>query len=157
MAMPKILIILGSKSDLPYFEKSKELLRDLNLDYTLKFFSAHRTHNRLSEFIKNLDADIEVIITAAGSANHLSGAVAALTTLPVIGVPLPTSDLKGLDALLSTVQMPKGFPVGVMALGETGLYNAVIFSAQILQLKHPIIKEKLQKLREKMEAEYMST
>jgi phosphoribosylaminoimidazole carboxylase PurE protein len=135
-------IIMGSASDWPSVEPAAALLKEWSIGVEVTVASAHRAPKRVLTYARNAaDRGIKVIIAAAGAAAHLAGVVAAETTLPVIGVPLPSSPLRGLDSLLSTVQMPAGVPVATMALGEAGAKNAAIFAAQILALGDPRIHE----------------
>lgn len=134
MSVP-IGIIVGSKSDLPYAEETIAVLRQLGIEHELRVLSAHRTPGPLDAYVASApDHGVRVLITLAGHAAALPGAVAARTTLPVIGVPLPTSDLQGQDALLAIVQMPPGIPVATMAIGKPGARNAAWFAAAILGL-----------------------
>lgn len=132
--MKKIGIVMGSDSDLPVVEKATSVLKSFEIPYEAHIFSAHRTPLEAAEFAKGArDAGFGVIIAFAGMAAHLAGAIAANTTLPVIGVPCKSATLEGLDALLSTVQMPSGIPVATVAIG--GGANAAILAAQILALE----------------------
>jgi len=154
--MAKVAIILGSDSDLEVMSDTFKALEDLGIAYELRIASAHRTPDRVREYVESAEGrGIEVIIAGAGWAAHLPGVVAAYTTLPVIGVPVDSSPLRGVDALLSIVQMPPGIPVASMAIGKGGGRNAAVFAAHILGLKYPEIKERLRKfraeLREKVE------
>lgn len=145
-SIPKVLILLGSQNDKEYFEECKKVLEEYKVAYDEKILSAHRNPEELTEFLQSEEfKGYEVIITGAGYANHLSGTVAARTTKPVIGVPLPSSSLLGLDSLLSTVQMPRGVPVATMTIGKAGATNAGYFAIRILALFHNEIKEKLKK------------
>lgn len=127
----RISIIVGSRSDLPYAEEAIAVLGQLGLEHELRILSAHRTPGPLEDYL-SAAAGIDVFITMAGHAAALPGVVAARTTAPVIGVPLPTSDLQGQDALLAIVQMPPGIPVATMAIGKPGARNAAWFAAAIL-------------------------
>ena len=154
--MAKVAIILGSDSDLEVMSDAFKALEDFGIEYELRIASAHRTPDRVREYVESAeDRGIEVIIAGAGWAAHLPGVVAAYTTLPVIGVPVDSSPLRGVDALLSIVQMPPGIPVASMAIGKGGGRNAAVFAAHILGLKYPEVKEKLREfraeLREKVE------
>lgn len=152
MKKPLVGIVMGSDSDLPTMEETLNVLESFSIPYEVTISSAHRTPKRTSEFSKNArKLGIEIIIAGAGGAAHLAGFIASETTLPVIGVPINSSSLNGLDALLSTVQMPGGVPVATMAIGKTGARNAAIFAAQILSLKYPEIHEKLLAYRKEME------
>jgi len=135
-------IIMGSASDWPSVEPAAALLKEWSIGVEVTVASAHRAPKRVLAYAREAAGrGIKVIIAAAGAAAHLAGVVAAETTLPVIGVPLPSSSLRGLDSLLSTVQMPAGVPVATMALGEAGAKNAAIFAAQILALSDPRIRD----------------
>ncbi|NQT83773.1 5-(carboxyamino)imidazole ribonucleotide mutase [bacterium] len=148
---PVVGFIVGSKSDLKFVAKGLRLLEDFGIGHELRVISAHRTPDVAAEYALGAEAaGLKVIIAAAGAAAHLAGAIAARTTLPVIGVPIPSSDLKGLDSLLSTVQMPSGVPVAAMAIGETGAANAAILAAEILALSDPSLAEKLRSYREQL-------
>lgn len=129
----RVSIIVGSRSDTPYAEEAMAVLTQLGLEYELRILSAHRTPGPLEEYLGHAEErGIAVFITMAGHAAALPGVVAARTTAPVIGVPLPTSDLQGQDALLAIVQMPPGIPVATMAIGKPGARNAAWFAAAIL-------------------------
>lgn len=146
-----IAIIIGSKSDLPIVEEGINILKDFQIPYELKILSAHRTPEELREYVINLEKrDYQVIIAIAGMAAHLPGVVAAYTNLPVIGVPLSTSSLQGIDSLLSIVQMPAGVPVATMAIGKPGIVNACLYALRILSLRDQTIKEKLEKYKREM-------
>ena len=126
-------IIMGSRSDWPTMEKAAEILTELGVPYEAKVVSAHRTPDRLVEYAKSArDRGLKVIIAGAGGAAHLPGMAASMTSLPVLGVPVKSSALSGLDSLLSIVQMPKGVPVGTLAIGEAGAANAGILAASML-------------------------
>ena len=140
--MALVGVIIGSKTDTDLIQPALDMLKQLGIDYELSIISGHRNPERLREY--GLGAEkrgIRVIIAAAGSAAHLPGILASWTTLPVIGVPLPTSDLKGIDALLSIAQMPGGVPVACMGIGKSGAKNAALFSAQILGIEYKEIRE----------------
>ena len=138
--MPLVGIVMGSPSDEPYAKETTDILDKLGIAYELNFISAHRTPEKAREYgITARERGLEVLIAGAGMAAHLPGVMASWTTLPVIGVPLPGSDLDGLDALLAIVQMPGGIPVATVAIGKAGARNAAFFAAQILGLKHPEI------------------
>lgn len=149
--MKKAAIIMGSDSDLPIVEKGAALLKDYGIPYTMRVMSAHRCPQKVAEFSKNAEKEgFGVIIAAAGMAAHLAGAIAANTTLPVIGIPVK-STLEGMDALLATVQMPSGIPVATVGINNAK--NAAILAAQILALSEPALAERLKAEREKMTAE----
>ncbi len=140
--MKKVGIIMGSDSDLPVVEKAIDTLKEFGVPYEVHVFSAHRTPIQAAEFSKNARKNgFGAIIAAAGKAAHLAGAIAANTTLPVIGIPVKSSTLDGLDALLSTVQMPAGIPVATVAID--GAANAALLSIQILATSDEILAEKL--------------
>ncbi len=148
---PKVLIIMGSDSDLPVMEEAGKLLKDFNIPYHMSVSSAHRTPDRTVKLIKDAAKNgVEVIIAGAGAAAHLAGVVASHTTLPVIGVPIDSSPLKGIDALYSTVQMPPGIPVATMAIGKAGAKNAAVLATQILGLKDSRIAKALKDYKKKI-------
>ncbi len=145
----KVAVLLGSKSDMDYIEGAKELLEQFKIPYEVLVMSAHRTLDRVVEFSETAEEKgFGVIIACAGMAAHLPGVIAAKTLLPVIGVPLPTSDIKGMDALLAIVQMPSGVPVATMAIGKSGVRNAAILSAQILSLNDEALRARLKKYKD---------
>lgn len=147
----KVLIVMGSDSDLPVMEEARKTLDEFGVKSSMRIASAHRTPEKVASMIKDAEKDgIKIIIAGAGMAAHLAGAVAAQTTLPVIGVPLEGSSLDGLDALLSTVQMPSGIPVATMAIGKAGAKNAGILAAEILALSDGKISGALKEWRKKM-------
>ena len=140
--MKKVVIVMGSDSDLPVIQKAVDVLASLEIPYEVHVYSAHRTPDEARDFARNARKNgFGVMIAAAGMAAHLAGAVAANTTLPVIGIPCKSSNLDGIDALLSTVQMPTGIPVATVAIN--GGANAALLSAQILALVDPALAEKL--------------
>jgi phosphoribosylaminoimidazole carboxylase PurE protein len=144
MTRPQIAIVMGSDSDLPIMQEAAKILDEFGVPYEMCIASAHRSPELTEALAKNAHRrGIEVIIAGAGAAAHLAGVIASKTTLPVLGVPIDSSALKGLDSLLSTVQMPGGIPVATMAIGKAGAKNAAIFAIQILSLKQPILKKKL--------------
>jgi len=154
MQKPLVGIIMGSDSDLPLMQEALKILDAFAIAYEVHISSAHRTPARTAQFSKTArDRGIEVIIAGAGRAAHLAGVIAAETTLPVIGVPIDSSALQGLDALLSMVQMPGGIPVATMAIGKAGAKNAALFAAQILALKYPELQQKLLDYKQSMAAE----
>lgn len=149
--MKKVGIVMGSDSDLPVVEKAIGKLKEYGVPYEVHVYSAHRTPVQAAEFSRTAqEKGFGAIIAAAGKAAHLAGALAANTTLPVIGIPVKSSTLDGLDALLSTVQMPTGIPVATVAVG--GGDNAAYLAAQMLSIKSPILAEKLLAHRERMAA-----
>ena len=150
MSKPLVGILMGSDSDLPVMEEAVKVLKDFDIPYEITISSAHRSPKRTSDYAKSAtDRGIKVIIAGAGSAAHLAGFIAAETILPVIGVPIDSSSLKGMDALLSTVQMPGGVPVASMAIGKAGAKNAGIFAAQILAVSDKDIQTKLRAYKKK--------
>lgn len=141
---PLVGILMGSDSDLPVMEEAAKALKGFSIPYEMTISSAHRTPKRTSDYAKNAEKrGIKIIIAGAGSAAHLAGFIAAETTLPVIGVPIDSSSLKGLDSLLATVQMPGGVPVASMAIGKAGAKNAGIFAAEILSLSNDKLRQAL--------------
>lgn len=139
---------MGSKSDLKHMGVASELLAELGVPHEVKIVSAHRTPDWMFEYAETAEArGLEVIIAAAGGSAHLPGMVAAKTTLPVLGVPIPATALVGVDALLSIVQMPKGIPVGTLAIGEPGAANAALLAAAIVSNSRPEIRERLRAWR----------
>ncbi len=133
MATALVGIVMGSRSDWPTMREAAQLLQELGVAHETKVVSAHRTPDRLVRYAKEArDRGIKVIIAGAGGAAHLPGMIASMTTLPVLGVPVKSSSLSGLDSLLSIVQMPRGVPVGTLAIGEAGAFNAGLLAASIL-------------------------
>ena len=154
--MPRVAVIMGSKSDWEYMREAVELLKQFGVDVEVRVLSAHRTPESTFEFAKTAaERGIEVIIAGAGGAAHLPGVVASLTHLPVIGVPIPSKHLNGLDSLLSIVQMPYGVPVATVAIGSAR--NAALLALRILGIKYPEIAEKLRKFADEMKREVLST
>ncbi|MFH1873680.1 MAG: 5-(carboxyamino)imidazole ribonucleotide mutase [Pseudomonadota bacterium] len=148
-----VMILMGSDSDLAVMEETKKTLAEFEVACKMHIASAHRSPEKVADLVGKAQKNgIKVIIAGAGMAAHLAGAVAAHTTLPVIGVPLAGSALNGLDALLSTVQMPSGMPVATMAIGKPGAKNAAILAVQILATSDDDLADKLMKFREKMKA-----
>ena len=157
MTKPRIAVILGSDSDLPAMEDGLKVLTDFKVSFELKILSAHRSPGLVHDFAKSAEkAGIKVIIAAAGGAAHLAGVIASLTRLPVIGVPMETSSLNGMDSLFSTVQMPYGVPVATMAIGKSGARNASIFALQILGLTDNKIAGELNAFKKKLEADVIA-
>jgi phosphoribosylaminoimidazole carboxylase PurE protein len=145
---------MGSDSDLPVMQEAATILEEFGVPYELCIASAHRAPELTEALAKNAHKKgIEVIIAGAGAAAHLAGVIASKTILPVLGVPIDSSSLKGLDSLLSTVQMPGGIPVATMAIGKAGAKNGAIFAIQILSLKHPALKKKLARYKKRLAAE----
>ncbi len=150
--MPLVAVIMGSDSDLEVMKDACSLLEELNVSYEVSIVSAHRTPERMFNYAKSAkDRGIEVIIAGAGGAAHLPGMVASLTTLPVIGVPIRSSALNGLDSLLSIVQMPPSIPVATVAIN--GAKNAALLACQILAIKYKDIDERLSKYRQSIKDE----
>lgn len=151
--MDRISIIMGSQSDLEVVQEAVNLLKEFQVSFQVKVLSAHRTPKELADYIERASAaDTKVFIAAAGGAAALAGVVASHTTLPVIGIPIETKSLKGLDSLLSTVQMPAGIPVAAMAIGKPGAKNAALFALEILAVRDNKIKSKLIKYKQDMRA-----
>ena len=143
-----VSIVMGSKSDWPTMKHAAKILKSLNIKYETKIVSAHRTPKRLFDYSINAKKNnIGVIIAGAGGSAHLPGMIASLTVVPVLGVPIESKKLKGLDSLLSIVQMPKGIPVGTVAIGESGAINAALLSASILAVQNIKISNQLKKYR----------
>ncbi len=148
---PKVGILMGSDSDLEVMRETEKKLDYFAIPYETRILSAHRTPAKTQEYADSAhQRGIEVIVVGAGAAAHLAGVVASKTTLPVIGIPLDSSALRGMDALLATVQMPSGVPVATMAIGKAGAANAGIFAAQILARKDHRISAKLLRFKEEM-------
>jgi 5-(carboxyamino)imidazole ribonucleotide mutase len=145
---PLVGIIMGSKSDYETLAPAAEILRELGVPHEVKIVSAHRTPDWMFQYAESAESrGLEVIIAGAGGAAHLPGMVAAKTTLPVLGVPVPATMLNGIDSLLSIVQMPKGVPVGTLAIGKPGAANAGLLAASIVANKRPEVREKLKTWR----------
>ena len=139
-----VSVVMGSTSDLSMMNYATDLLKKFGVPFEVRILSAHRSPGDTVRFAKGAARrGIKVIIAGAGGAAHLAGVIAANTTLPVIGIPVRTSDLKGIDSLLSTVQMPGGVPVGTMAIGETGAKNGAIFAVEILSIRNSKLRKKL--------------
>ena len=146
----KVAIVMGSQSDYSTMQYCKKVLKILNIKHEINIVSAHRTPDRMYKFAKTAEKNnISVIIAGAGGSAHLPGMVAALTRIPVIGVPIESKKLKGLDSLLSIVQMPKGIPVGTVAIGKDGAINAALFAASIISLSDSKIRKNLYLWRNK--------
>ena len=142
---------MGSASDEPVVQETVDTLEQLNIDYEVRVMSAHRTPDLVREYAQQArDRGIEVLVAAAGGSAALGGVLASWTTLPVIGIPLASSELKGMDALLATVQMPPGIPVACMAIGTWGARNAAYFAAEILGLKHDHIRQAYEEYRRQL-------
>jgi 5-(carboxyamino)imidazole ribonucleotide mutase len=151
--MPLVAVVMGSKSDSEAIQPCLDTLTKLGIEHEVHVISAHRTPEKARQFAQSArDKGFEVIIAAAGGAAHLPGVLASWTTLPVIGVPMPTSDLKGIDALYAIVQMPAGIPVATVAIGATGAKNAAFLAAEILGLKYDKIRIAYDKYRQELAA-----
>ena len=149
--MPLVAVVMGSKSDAEALQPTLEALKGLGIDYEVSVISAHRNPEKARQFgLAARGRGVEVIIAAAGGAAHLPGVLASWTTLPVIGVPLATSELKGMDALYSIVQMPAGIPVAIVAIGSAGAKNAAYLAAEILGLKYDEIRKAYEKYRNEL-------
>lgn len=146
---PLVGIIMGSKSDWETMSNAAQTLETLGVPFEVRVLSAHRTPDQVFEYVESAEQrGLEVIVAAAGGAAHLAGVAAAKTLLPVLGVPMESKALKGLDSLLSMVQMPAGIPVGTLAIGRAGAVNSALFAAAILGGKHPEIREAIRRYRE---------
>ena len=144
----KVSIVMGSQSDFKIMKLTKEILKKLGVPLETKIVSAHRTPIRMYKFASEAEKNnIGVIIAGAGGSAHLPGMIAALTQIPVLGVPIESKKLKGLDSLLSIAQMPKGIPVGTLAIGEDGAINAAILAASIIAINNPLVKTRLRSWR----------
>lgn len=151
MSKPLVSIVMGSDSDLEIMREAGEALRGFGVAYEMDVTSAHRSPDRTAEYARNAATrGIRVIIAGAGGAAHLAGVIAAHTTLPVIGVPIPSTALQGLDSLLAIVQMPAGIPVATVAIGKPGATNAGILAAQMIGLSDPAVAKLLQAHKEKL-------
>jgi len=151
MSKPVVSIVMGSDSDLEIMREAAKALDEFGIVYDMDVTSAHRSPDRTAEYARNAAKNgIRVIIAGAGGAAHLAGVIAAHTTLPVIGVPIPSTSLNGLDSLLATVQMPAGIPVATVAIGKPGATNAGVLAAQILALDDPAIAARLQGHKQKL-------
>lgn len=157
IARPSVAVLMGSRSDWETMRHCDETLTRLGVAHECRVLSAHRTPEDLAAYVREgKDNGVEVFIAGAGGAAHLAGAVAAHTTLPVLGVPIDSSSLKGLDALLATVQMPAGVPVGTLAIGKAGAINAALLAAAILGTSRPDLRERLRAYREEQAAKVRS-
>ena len=153
--MPLVAIVMGSKSDTEALKPTSEILSGLGIEHEVQVISAHRTPEKARQFgLAARERGIEVIIAAAGAAAHLPGVLASWTTLPVIGVPLPGSELKGVDALYSIVQMPGGIPVACVAVGSAGAKNAAYLAAEILGLKYDEIRKAYEQYRRDLQGDH---
>ena len=146
----KVSIVMGSQSDYKTMQLAEKMLKKIGVSFEIKIVSAHRTPKRMYDYaLKAEQNNIGVIIAGAGGSAHLPGMISALTSLPVLGVPIMSKKLKGLDSLLSIAQMPKGIPVGTLAIGEDGAINAALLAASIIANQNPSIKKKLKIWRTK--------
>jgi 5-(carboxyamino)imidazole ribonucleotide mutase len=154
---PRVGILMGSKSDWPTMEQASRMLKSFDVPHEVRVISAHRAPDHLFEYASTAEErGLQVIIAGAGGAAHLPGVTAAKTMLPVLGVPMESKALKGMDSLLSIVQMPKGIPVGTVAIGESGAANAAILAVQILALSDPELRGKLAAFRADQTAKVLS-
>ena len=150
MAEPLVGVVMGSKSDWDTMAHAASTLAALGIPHEVRVMSAHRTPEVAAEYATTAEGrGLEVIIAAAGGAAHLAGVLASMTVLPILGVPMKGWSLDGLDSLLSTVQMPRGVPVGTLAIGKAGAVNAALLAGQILGLKHPAIREAIRSDRDR--------
>jgi 5-(carboxyamino)imidazole ribonucleotide mutase len=151
-SLPLVAVVMGSKSDWETMRHADQTLTEFGIEHNCRVMSAHRTPKLAADFASGAEAGgIEVIIAAAGGAAHLAGVVAAHTTLPVLGVPMKSDALNGMDSLLSTVQMPAGIPVGTLAIGKPGAINAALFAIAILANSRPALRERLHQFRARQE------
>lgn len=152
-AAPVVSIVMGSDSDLPFMQDARDLLDQFDIAYEVRIISAHRTPELAADYAKGLQGrGVEVVIAAAGGAAHLAGVVASLTPLPVIGVPVVSNFMGGLDSLLSMVQMPRGVPVATVAAGPSGPANAAVLAAQILGVKEKSVRKRVADYKAKLAA-----
>jgi len=152
--MPLVAVVMGSKSDTEALQPTSDILKELGIDYEVSVISAHRNPEKARQFgLAARGRGVEVIIAAAGGAAHLPGVLASWTSLPVIGVPLASGELKGVDALYSIVQMPAGIPVAAVAIGSAGAKNAAYLAAEILGLKYDKIRKAYEKYRAGLQGE----
>lgn len=152
-----VAVLMGSKSDLETMENTRTTLAEFGVACEVRALSAHRTPEAVAAYVREAEArGIEVFVAAAGGAAHLAGAVAANTTRPVLGVPIETRALGGLDSLLSTVQMPAGIPVGTLAIGRAGAVNAALLAVSILSLGRPQLRDALARFREEQKEKVLS-
>ena len=154
---PWVGVIMGSRSDLRIMSHAVDILTELAIPHEVRVVSAHRTPDWMFEYAASAESrGLEVIIAAAGGAAHLPGMIAAKSLLPVLGVPIPATALNGVDALLAIVQMPRGVPVGTLAIGEPGAANAALLAAAIVAARHPDVRERLRAWRAARTSEVMS-
>ena len=148
MASPLVIVLMGSKSDWEVMRQADEVLTNFGVPHECRVLSAHRTPKETAEYVSSAEGrGVEVVIAAAGGAAHLAGVCAAHTLLPVLGVPMESASLKGMDSLLSTVQMPAGIPVGTLAIGPAGARNAALLAIAILANSRGVLREKLRHFR----------
>ena len=153
----KVSVIMGSRSDYPVMELTAQILRELEIPMERMIISAHRTPEKLYDFAKNAESrGIKIIIAGAGGAAHLPGMVASLTNIPVLGVPIKSNTLSGIDSLLSIVQMPKGTPVATFAIGEAGAQNAALFAAEIIATHNEKIRKNLERWKGELKNKILS-
>ena len=158
MSKPLVSIVMGSDSDLEIMREAAKALDEFGIAYEMDVTSAHRSPDRTADYARKAAArGVRVIIAGAGGAAHLAGVIAAHTTLPVIGVPIPSTSLQGMDSLLATVQMPAGIPVATFAIGVAGATNAALCAAAILANKHPAVAAALESFRERQTAIVLET
>ena len=144
----KVSIVMGSESDYKTMKLTAKILENMGINFEKKIISAHRTPNRMFDYARSAEKNnIVVIIAGAGGSAHLPGMISALTTIPVLGVPIESKKLRGLDSLLSIAQMPKGIPVGSLAVGEDGAVNAALLASSIVAINNPAVKKKLKNWR----------
>lgn len=153
MMNKKIGIVMGSNSDLETMKEAINMLKEFEVDFDVNIVSAHRSPETAHTYAKEAEKKYEVVIAAAGGSAHLAGVIASLTPIPVIGVPMLTSGLGGLDSLLSTVQMPAGIPVSTMGIGKSGAINAAIFAVQIVSVSDPKLRQKLVSYKKRLAGE----
>ncbi len=155
--MAPVLILMGSQSDWPVMQHAAQMLKDLGVEWRAEVVSAHRTPDLLQTTMQQAEQDdVPVVIAGAGGAAHLPGMLAAFTAIPVLGVPVPGKQLKGLDSLLSIVQMPKGVAVGTLAVGPAGAANAGLLAAQIIGVSDKSVRDRVQQFRAKQREKVMS-
>ncbi|MCI6272855.1 MAG: 5-(carboxyamino)imidazole ribonucleotide mutase [Erysipelotrichaceae bacterium] len=158
MKKPIVAVIMGSKSDLEYVKNTFDILNEFEIEFEARILSAHRTLDETVSYVKELyERDFKVVIAAAGGAAHLAGVIAGCTTLPVIGVPIKTSTLDGLDSLLSIVQMPKGVPVATVAIGKAGCINAGILAATIIGAFDKEMHKKIESYKNNMKDQVLNS
>ena len=158
MSKPLVSIVMGSSNDWEIMQQAAQALRDFGVDYDARVISAHRSPDLLFDYIKEMGAQgVQCFIAGAGGAAHLAGVIAGKTTLPVLGVPIPSKYLKGMDSLLSIVQMPKGIPVATFAIGEAGAANAGVIAVSMLALNDKALAQKLADYRKKQAEQIAAT